>query len=105
MAAVTGITGSGPAFVFIAIKAFYDEAVARGFSAKLARTMAVHTVIASALAADASELELDGLIDSVCSRGGTTERGVDYLKEKDFVGTLRTAISRSIDRAKELGGK
>lgn len=105
MDAVTGITGSGPAFVFMAIKAFCDEAVARGFSAELARTMAVHTVIASALVADASELELDGLIDSVCSRGGTTERGVGYLKEKDFVGTLRTAISRSVDRAKELGGK
>lgn len=105
MDAVTGIAGSGPAFVFMTLKAFYDEAVARGFSAELARTMAVHTVIASALVAEGSDRGLDNLIASVCSPGGTTERGVSYLKEKDFVGTLRTAISRSVDRAEELGAK
>ncbi len=105
MDAVTGITGSGPAFMFMAFKAFYDEAIARGFSAELAKTMTVQTALASALAVEGADCELDCLIRSVCSPGGTTERGVSFLEEKDLVGILRGAISRSVERSKELGAK
>ncbi|MCM1367822.1 MAG: pyrroline-5-carboxylate reductase [Roseburia sp.] len=102
MDAVTGITGSGPAFVFSVIKAFRDEAVARGFDAEQAKRMAVQTVIGSALTVEKSADDLDALISSVCSKGGTTIAGVEFLKANNFENILRGAISESIARSCEM---
>lgn len=102
MDAVTGISGSGPAFVFLAIKAFFDEALARGFDAETSKLMAVQTVIGSALNVEKSKEGLDELVKSVCSKGGTTIEGVNYLNDSDFVNTLRTAIGRAIARSEEM---
>lgn len=100
--AVTGITGSGPAFVFMTLKAFYDEAVAQGFSPEDAKAMAVQTVVGSALTAEKSEDGFDALIRSVCSKGGTTIEGVDHLNNGGYTDMLRGAIVKSIEKAKEL---
>lgn len=102
MDAFTGIAGSGPAFVFLTLKAFYDEATARGFSPELAKSIAIQTLIGSSMAAERSDDSFDVQCDAVCSKGGTTERGVEILKNKDYVNTLRAAISASVARAKEL---
>lgn len=102
MDAVTGITGSGPAFVFMTIKAFYDEAVSRGFSPELAKEFAVQTVIGSALTAERHEGDFDTLISSVCSKGGTTIEGVNYLNENNYTDIVRTAISKAIARSEEM---
>ncbi len=102
MDAVTGITGSGPAFVFMTIKAFYDEAISRGFSPELAKEFAVQTVIGSALTAERHDGDFDSLIDSVCSKGGTTIEGVNYLKEQNYTDIVRTAIAKAIARSEEM---
>lgn len=102
MDAVTGITGSGPAFVFMAIKAFYDEALSRGFDAETAKSMAVQTFIGSALTAERAADGLDALISSVCSKGGTTIAGVEYLNDNKFEDVLRGAINKSIERSVEM---
>lgn len=102
MDAVTGISGSGPAFVFLAIKAFYDEAISRGFDAETSKQMAIQTVLGSALTAEKSSASFDELVTSVCSKGGTTIEGVNYLNDNNFVETLRTAIRRAIARSEEM---
>lgn len=102
MDAVTGITGSGPAFVFMAVKAFYDEAIAHGFNAAQAKSMAVQTVLGSVLTVEKSTEDLDALVSSVCSKGGTTIEGVEYLNENKFESILRGAIEKSIARSKEM---
>ncbi len=102
MDGVTGISGSGPAFVFMTIKAFYDEAVARGFDCDTAKEMAIQTVIGSALTAEKSDCGFDELIDAVCSKGGTTIAGVEYLNSKGYCDILRGAIGKAIERSEEM---
>lgn len=103
MNAITGIAGSGPAFVFMFIKAFNDAGVKYGFDHDAARDMAVATIAGSAQTlAAAADTDIETLIDSVCSKGGTTIRGVDFLKEKDFEETVIGAIDKAAARAAEM---
>ncbi len=103
MNAITGIAGSGPAFVFMFIKAFTDAGVKYGFDHDAARDMAVATIAGSAQTlAAAADTDIETLIDSVCSKGGTTIRGVDFLKEKDFEETVIGAIDKAAARAAEM---
>ncbi|MCH5162378.1 MAG: pyrroline-5-carboxylate reductase [Clostridiales bacterium] len=102
MSAVTALSGSGPAFVFSAMKAFYDEAVARGFDEQTAKQIAVQTVIGSVLLAEKSEAGFDKLISSVCSKGGTTEAGVKCLKDNGFEDILCHAIDAAARKAEEM---
>lgn len=102
--AVTGLTGSSPAFVFMFLKSFIDTGVSLGFCASEAREMALAAVIGSAELVKASEgADLDDMINSVCSKGGTTIEGVKHLREKEFEKITSDAIIKAVERAKELG--
>ena len=74
-----------------------------GFSPATARKMALAAVIGSSelIAAD-KDADLDELIDSVCSKGGTTIEGVNYLRAQNFENVAKTAVQKAVDRAKEL---
>ncbi len=98
---VTGLTGSSPAYIFMTIKALIDEGIAQGFDAGAAKEMAVQAVIGSALTAE-RESDVEGLIASVCSKGGATAAGVKLLEERGFCDALRAAVRASIERSKEL---
>lgn len=104
MDSITGISGSGPAFVFMTIKAFYEEALSRGFGADDAKEIALTTIIGSAYTVENMRdlSKLDELIDSVCSKGGTTIEGVNYLRENKYERTVRMAIERAINRSVEM---
>lgn len=102
MDSITGISGSGPAFVFMTIKVFYDEAVAQGFDDSTAKAMAIQTVIGSALTAEKSDCSFDELIDAVCSKGGTTIAGIAHLNANGYCDILRGAIRKAIERSKEM---
>lgn len=104
MDAVTGITGSGPAFVFMTIRAFAEKAMACGFSPEQAKAMAIQTIVGSALTAEKSQADFSVLVDSVCSKGGTTIEGVNYLNSQNYESILSTAIQKSIDRSREMSG-
>lgn len=102
--AVTGLTGSSPAFVFMLIKSFIDKGISLGFTPDTAREMALTAIIGSAKLVESSRnIDLNTLIDSVCSKGGTTIEGVNYLREKQFETIAGTAIEKAVNRAKELG--
>lgn len=102
----TGISGSGPAFVFKFINAFYKNAVKNGISNKVALEMALGTIIGSASTvlaqSESGEVDIDTLVNSVCSKGGTTIQGVNYLDENDFENVVSGAIDKAIARAEEM---
>ena len=100
----TGICGSGPAFVFKFIKAYYENGIKNGLDKKVALNMALSTIIGSAYLVESQgeDVDIDSLIKSVCSKGGTTIQGVNHLDEKEFENTVSCAIDKAIARAEEM---
>ncbi|RYG64114.1 pyrroline-5-carboxylate reductase [bacterium] len=100
--AVTGLSGSGPAYVFIFIEALADGAVRAGLPRELALKLAAQTVLGSA------QLLLEtgdhpGLLkDKVASPGGTTIAAIHALESGGFRGTVMDAVLASAARSREL---
>lgn len=107
MNSATGLCGSGPAFVFKFIKALVDDAVKNGFSEKVATEMAVATVSGSVNLVlynleENEGVSLPSLINSVCSKGGTTIEGVKFLDENNFDEIVGGAVDKAAARAEEM---
>jgi pyrroline-5-carboxylate reductase len=101
--AVTGLSGSGPAFVAIFIEALADGGVKMGLPRPLAHTMAVQTVLGTAKLCLEKELHPAKLKDMVTSPGGTTIAGLHALESGGFRGLIMDAVSAAAARSKELG--
>lgn len=100
----TAVAGSGPAFVFMFIKALQDAAVNNGISMNDARVMACQTVIGSASYVLEDGRSIDDLIGSICSPNGTTIEGVNKLNEKYFMNIVKEAIEVTKNRCIEMSG-
>jgi pyrroline-5-carboxylate reductase len=100
--ALTAVSGSGPAYVFVAIEALADGAVARGLDRETAIELAVETVAGSALLADERDAHTAQLKDEVASPGGTTITGLARLEELGFRGDLIEAVRAAADKSREL---
>lgn len=101
--AVTAISGSGPAYVFLFIEALEKAATDLGLSAETAHQLSLHTFLgASALAIrdKASPAELRA---RVTSKGGTTERGLLALEEGGVPYAIALAARAAAERAAEMG--
>ena len=106
MNAVTGISGSGPAYVYLFIKNLVQAGVNEGLTENDALKLAVNTVIGSGqMVKNNKDKTLDELINAVCSKGGTTIEAVKYFNENDFEGVIGGAVHACVNRAKELGGE
>ncbi|MFA4901152.1 MAG: pyrroline-5-carboxylate reductase [Desulfobaccales bacterium] len=103
MDAVTGLSGSGPAFVAIFIEALADGGVKMGLPRPLAHTMAVQTVLGTAKLCLEEDLHPAKLKDMVTSPGGTTIAGLHALESGGFRGLIMDAVSAAAARSKELG--
>ena len=103
--AVTGLSGSGPAYVFEFIQALADGGVAEGLPRDTALRLAAQTVLGSAAMVLESGLHPAVLKDQVTSPGGTTSRGLEKLAEKAFSGTVIQAVRAASARSAELGKK
>ncbi len=103
MDAVTGLSGSGPAFVAIFIEALADGGVKMGLPRPLAHTMAVQTVLGTAKLCLEEDLHPGKLKDMVTSPGGTTIAGLHALESGGFRGLVMDAVSAAAARSKELG--
>jgi len=100
---VTGVSGSGPAYVFYFLEGLEQAAQELGFTKAEARTLAYATFTGTIKLATGSELEPGILRAQVTSKGGTTERAIAIL-EADAVKTrFVAAVKAAAARAKELG--
>ena len=99
---VTALSGSGPAYLFAAMEALADGAVAAGVPRDLARTLAVHTFRSATALAAAPGAVPSLLKDEVASPGGTTIRGLQVLESRAFRGALLDAVVAAAERSREL---
>ncbi|HWQ48383.1 MAG TPA: pyrroline-5-carboxylate reductase [Methanosarcina sp.] len=105
MDAVTGLSGSGPAFIFPVIEAMADGAVLVGMDRKSALTLAAQTVLGAAKMMLETGLHPGELKDMVTSPAGTTIQGVHALEEAGIRAAFMNAVIRASERSKELGKK
>lgn len=102
MDVVTALSGSGPAYFFLFIKSLSEAAVSQGLSPESARLLAIQTALGAAHVALESNSELQTLINSVTSPGGTTERALESLTENNIQSTLSSALYAAHSRAQEI---
>src|SRR5690606_10064798 len=101
--AVTAISGSGPAYVFLFIEALEAAAMQLGLNASQARALAQGTVAGAAqLAAQASEPPAL-LRERVTSKGGTTAAALEQFEASDLRGLVARAAQAAQQRSVELG--
>lgn len=100
--AVTGLSGSGPAYFFYLIKAMIDAGVQMGFEPAMASLLVKQTMLGSYHLMQTSDKTLDELIQAVASKGGTTEAALKTFQENLVAEGLQKGIIAAKDRAKEL---
>lgn len=101
--AVTGLSGSGPAYVFLFIESLADGGVQVGLSRDVALKLALQTVYGSARMALESGSHLGQLRDEVTSPGGTTIAGLYALEKGGMRGTVMEAVLQATYRSQALG--
>lgn len=100
--AVTGLSGSGPAYVFLFLEALTEGGVKAGLPATLARDLAIQTLRGAAALADSEGLHPAVLREMVTSPGGTTAAGLLELENAAVRGALIRAVEAAALRATEL---
>jgi pyrroline-5-carboxylate reductase len=103
MDAVTGLSGSGPAYVYLMIEALADGGVKVGLSRPVAELLAAQTVLGAARMLIESGEHPGRLKDRVASPGGTTIAGLHKLEEGRMRATLMAAVEAATQRSQELG--
>jgi pyrroline-5-carboxylate reductase len=101
--AVTGLSGSGPAYVFLVTEALADAGVAAGISEEVSRILARQTVIGAGRLLEQSEESPEALRAQVTSPGGTTAAGIASLEADGFSDSLDRAVAAATRRSRELG--
>src|SRR5437588_2902723 len=101
--AVTGLSGSGPAYVYLMIEALSDGGVAAGLPRNIATKLAAQTVLGSAKMVLDTGLHPGALKDMVTSPGGTTIEGLHELEKGKVRGALINAVRAAAEKSRKLG--
>ena len=102
--AVTGLSGSGPAYVYVIIEALADGGVRMGIPRHIAQTLAAQTLLGTAKMVLEMGDHPGVLKDRVASPGGTTIAGLHKLEQGGLRATLMNAVEAATRRSQELGG-
>jgi len=104
MDAVTGLSGSGPAYVALVIDALADGGVRMGLPRPAALRLAAQTVFGAAKMVLDRNIAPSALRDMVASPGGTTIEGISVLESRAFRSALIDAVEAATWKSQELGG-
>ena len=102
--AVTGLSGSGPAYCFLIIEALIDAGEKMGLPRDLAAKLAMQTMLGAARLCIHSDKQPAELREMVTSPGGTTVAGLKALEEGNIRATIIAAVEAATKRSKELAG-
>lgn len=100
--AVTGLSGSGPAFVYELARGLIEGGVASGLKSAEARLLAVQTLIGAARMIQETQDDLAQLIRNVATPGGTTEAGLKVMKKRKLSEGLAETVRAASRRAREI---
>lgn len=100
--AVTGVSGSGPAYVFEFAAALRDAGLAAGLTKETSEKLAVETLLGAARLLARKKIDPEILRDQVTSPNGTTFAGLQRMKARDFRGLIRETVIAATERSKEL---
>lgn len=103
MDAVTGLSGSGPAYIFLIIESLTDAGVKMGLPRDISRLLSIQTILGAAKLAMESGEHPGKLKDMVTSPGGTTIAGLHALEKGGLRSTLMSAVEAATKRSEELG--
>ncbi|WP_169081677.1 pyrroline-5-carboxylate reductase [Paenibacillus sp. PL91] len=101
--AVTGVSGSGPAYVYFFMESMIASAIELGISEASAKELVVQTVLGAAEMVRYTGEEPAELRRKVTSPNGTTQAAIELMAENRFLETINKAVKRSAERAGELG--
>ncbi len=102
--AVTGLSGSGPAYVFRVVEVLAQAGVRAGLSLETSRVLARETVVGAGRLLAESEEQPDTLRAQVTSPGGTTEAGLAVLEDHGIAEAFYEAVEAAAERSRQLGG-
>ena len=102
--AVTGLSGSGPAYVFLVAEALAEAGVLNGLSRDVAEALTAQTLLGAAALLAGSQDGAPALRAAVTSPGGTTAAGLATLEDRAVRAAFIAAVTAATERARELGG-
>ena len=101
--AVTGLSGSGPAYVFLLAEAMIEAGVLNGLPRDIATTLVHQTILGAGVLLTDSDEGPEALRAAVTSPGGTTAAGLRALERGSMRGAVLDAVTAATERSRELG--
>ncbi|MEY4131240.1 MAG: pyrroline-5-carboxylate reductase [Actinomycetota bacterium] len=101
--AVTGLSGSGPAYVFLLAESLMEAGVAAGLDPQIAEVLTIQTLLGASTLLAAGEADAVQLRAQVTSPNGTTHAGITEMENAGFRNAVVQAVLRATERSKELG--
>ncbi|MCF8272723.1 MAG: pyrroline-5-carboxylate reductase [Flavobacteriaceae bacterium] len=101
--ASTGISGSGPAYVFYFMQSMMEAALQMGFSKNISKVLVSETFTGAVALFNQSDLSPNSWMNLVASKGGTTRAALDSMKENNVNELIKEAAFAAFNRAVELG--